>query len=189
MQSDISLQEHIQIELPIKRVYLWGMMGVGKTTLAKKLANLAHWKHIDLDLEIEKLAGMPIPDIFEAEGQQGFRSIEQSALNECRTVDDAIISVGGGAPAFYDNAAEMLRSGLCVWLDAPIGMLAQRLKHAKVERPLLGGLKEDELLNRLKDLMDERRPFYSKAHMILSMNNLSVQQAAETLSGIILKKS
>ncbi|MEQ9186675.1 MAG: shikimate kinase [Cryomorphaceae bacterium] len=165
------------------------MMGVGKTTLAKKLANLAHWKHIDLDLEIEKLAGMPVFDIFEAEGQQGFRSIEQRALNECSAVDDAVISVGGGTPAFYDNASQMLRSGLCVWLDAPVGMLAQRLKHAKVERPLLSGLTEDELLMRLNELMDERRPYYSQAHMILSMNNLSVQQAAETLSGIILRRS
>ncbi|NQV53807.1 MAG: shikimate kinase [Flavobacteriales bacterium] len=188
-EATISLEQHIQIAFPVKRVFLWGMMGVGKTSTAKKLAARLAWEQIDLDDVIERQVGKSIPLIFSEEGEEAFRNHEQQALKSIERHERVVISTGGGTPAFFNNADIMLKAGLCTWLDAPLGMLVHRLSNAKTPRPLLEGLSEEEILKRLQSLLDVRQAHYRRAHMILSMNNLSVQQAVDTLSGIILSKS
>ena len=165
------------------------MMGAGKSSLAKKLASAANWQLIDLDKVIEQSQGASISEIFEKKGEESFRLLERAALMEAMRVDEAIISVGGGAPCFYDNETDMKKSGLCVWLDAPIALLANRLINAKEIRPLVMGLNEEEIIEKLDELYAKRSSFYASAHMILSVNKMSVQESTRLLTSIIQDKS
>lgn len=160
-------------------------MGVGKSAFGKKLANKLDWSPIDLDTEIENKAGKPISKIFEDDGEQAFRRIEEEALEYVLKTDKAVIAVGGGAPCFLNNAQKMKQAGLAVWLDAPLGMLAQRLANAKQERPLLKGLDQSAIHKRLEALRLTREEHYAKAHMILNTNQLSASEAMAWLTRII----
>ncbi len=163
-------------------------MGVGKSSMGKKLARQLGWDFIDLDHLIENQTGKTIPEIFEKEGEPAFRDYESNALASVLTTENLVIAVGGGTPTISANADHMVQSGLCVWLDAPIGMIAQRLRNAKVERPLLTGLNDEQLNEKLNRLMEDRQPAYARSHMILSVNNLSAQGAISALKGIIQGK-
>lgn len=161
------------------------MMGVGKSSLSKKMANRLEWEHIDLDEAIVKTTGKSVPALFAEHGESYFREVERKALLTTKDYEKLIVSAGGGTPCHADNAEWMLHYGLCVWLDAPIGMIAHRLEHAKTERPKLKGLKGDALLKRLEEMMEERAPYYRKAHMIVSVNNIKDDQLASMLRSII----
>ncbi|MEX2595964.1 MAG: shikimate kinase [Salibacteraceae bacterium] len=182
---DISLDSHIQFQQPVKRVFLWGMMGVGKSSYAKRLAHLLSWKAIDLDVEIEGKYGKSIAELFEENGELAFREIERAVLNEVVLQEDVVIATGGGSPCFGDSSALMKESGLCVWLDAPMGLLVHRIQHAKVKRPLVDGLSKDQMTERLNELMDKRHQYYSKAHMIISVHNIAEKDALNLLVNLI----
>lgn len=185
----INFSNHIHIEVPVKRVFLWGMMGSGKSSLGKKLANALQWDLIDLDKRIEEERGSTILQIFNRDGEEEFRKLERQALEKAVKSDHAVISVGGGTPCFLKNDALMKAAGLCVWLDAPLAMLASRLANAKEERPLLKGLDEGQIVSKLELLYAERQGFYAGAHMIVSINKMSVSESTALLSAIIRDKS
>lgn len=165
------------------------MMGAGKSTSAKKLAHALDWDVIDLDRFIEQEQGSSIAEIFMRDGEEGFRKLEQQALEKVIVQEEVIVSVGGGAPCFLGNDDLMKAAGLCVWLDAPLSMLANRLVSAKEERPLIKGLDEAQILVTLESLYETRSNHYAKAHLIISINKMSVQESTKMLVSIIQDKS
>ena len=187
--THINISDHIQITSHIHRVFLWGMMGAGKSTLAKKLAHTLGWKSIDLDGIIEKERGMTIAEIFEQNGEAAFREMERKVLDQIIDQEKVIVAVGGGTPCFHGNDSHMKASGLCVWLDAPLPMLASRLIHSKEKRPLIKGLDEPQILVTLETLYEKRSDNYAKAHLIISINQMNVQQSTKMLTSIIRDKS
>jgi shikimate kinase len=86
-----------------ERIYLLGMMGVGKSTLGKQLARQLHYSFIDLDKAIEQAEGKSIPDLFEQKGESYFRLVEQRQLKETARKNHIVIAVGGGTPCYYEN--------------------------------------------------------------------------------------
>lgn len=144
-------------------VVLVGMMGVGKTTVGRKLAAMLHIPFVDADEEIEKAAYMPISEIFSTYGEPYFRDGERRVIarliGEGRHVDRKILSTGGGA--FVDPAtrALILDKGIAVWLDSDVDTLMERVGR-KSNRPLLRTGNPREILTRLKA---EREGFYSQA--------------------------
>ena len=129
----------------MKRVYLIGYMGSGKTTLGKAFAQAAHLQFIDLDWYIEERMHKAIKDLFAERGEEGFRQVERNMLHEAGEFENVVIAAGGGTPCFFDNIDYMNRTGETVFLNASFEALFRRLKVAKSKRPLLSGKTDEEL--------------------------------------------
>ena len=163
------------------RIYLIGYMGCGKSTLGRLLASTLNLSFIDLDNFLEEKYFQKIPQIFEEEGESGFRKKEQNVLHEVSAFDDIIVATGGGAPCFFDNMEVMNNSGLCIFLDLDTASLVNRLIHAKTERPIIKGKSTDELYHFIEEMMLKRRPFYEKARHIIKGNEIKPEQVRELL--------
>ena len=142
-------------------VYLVGMPGSGKSTVGTELAARLGVPFIDLDLEIERAEGRSITQIFEAEGEPGFRAREARALIDASTNDPAVIACGGGVVLEPANRVTLRSTGTCVFLDVPLDVLESRVQ-PDAERPLIrsGG--------DLSRLLAERGPLYREfaAHVV-----------------------
>ncbi|KPF91029.1 shikimate kinase [Novosphingobium sp. AAP83] len=142
---------------------LVGMMGVGKTTIGRKLATMLHLPFVDADEEIERAAQMPIPEIFATYGEPYFRDGERRVIarlvGDGQHTDRKVLSTGGGAFVDASTRALVLEKAIAVWLDSDIATLVERVGR-KDNRPLLKTGDPHEILTRLRD---ERQPFYSQA--------------------------
>jgi len=138
-------------------------MGCGKTTAGKRLANKLGWPFIDLDDRIEEQSGKTIAELFEKDGETIFRELEKKALHSTFDLKHAVISTGGGAPCFFDNMEQMNCNGNTVYIELPPKVLADRLRGAKNQRPLIKGKTDEELLNFITDALEKRSPYYKKA--------------------------
>jgi shikimate kinase len=167
MEVDAALLSNAEIGRIARRIdrpiVLVGMMGVGKTTVGRKLSHLLHIPFVDADEEIERAAQMTIPEIFEAYGEPYFRNGERRVIARLMGDGDGpnrkIIATGGGA--FCDPVTRelVLRHGIAVWLDSELNTLLERVSR-KDNRPLLRNGNPREVLSRLRE---ERRPFYAEA--------------------------
>jgi shikimate kinase len=151
-------------------------MGSGKSTMGRALASQLDLTFIDLDSFLEEKYFKTIPQIFAEEGEEGFRKKERKVLEEVCSFDNVIVATGGGAPCFFDNMELMNESGYCIFLDVHISSLVNRLLHARIERPLIKGKSPEELREFIEELMKKRRPFYEKAHYILTGSEILPEQ-------------
>ena len=119
----VLLQSHFYA---MKRLYLIGFMGCGKSTLGHSLATKLGYTHIDLDFYIEQRYHDSISALFEKYGEVGFRNIEQRMLHEVSELENVVISAGGGTPCYSDNLEWMLKSGYVVYLDCSMKELIVR---------------------------------------------------------------
>nr|MBC7612032.1 shikimate kinase [Pseudopedobacter sp.] len=156
-----------------QRIFLIGFMGCGKSKLGKSVAYKFNRPFIDLDELIELQNQMPIPQLFAAVGEQGFREKERDVLQNAAFAKDVIIATGGGAPCFFDNMEWMNDNGITVFIDSPIKVLADRLINARVERPLVKGKSYEELIEYIEAKLIERRPFYEQARIKLKELDLN----------------
>ncbi len=154
------------------KIFLIGFMGCGKTTLAKKLASRLSYQLLDLDLEIEKRAGMPIGAYFAAHGENAFRLLESETLKTMDYMADAVIATGGGAPCHFDNMEWMNQQGLTIYMEMAPAALARRLEKGKAKRPLLKDLDQAGILHFIEQKLQERKPWYHQAQLIVSGVNL-----------------
>lgn len=154
------------------RVILIGYMGAGKTTVGRQLALALGLQFYDLDWYIEMRYHKKVPQIFAEAGEEGFRDLERRMLHEVAEFEDVVVSCGGGTPCFYDNMEYMNAQAETVYLKARPEVLAMHLKMGKTERPLIKGKQEDELLQYIKDSLEKREPFYSKAKHTLDVSLL-----------------
>src|SRR5260370_25414636 len=107
------------------RVLLIGMMGAGKSTVGRMLADRQGWPYWDSDEQVEAHTGHTVPEIFAARGEAAFRAEEALALVEATTGDGpAVLSVAGGARLGADNRQRIKRAGLGVWLPASVATRA-----------------------------------------------------------------
>lgn len=142
-------------------IVLVGLMGVGKSTVGRRLAARLKLPFVDADHEIEVAAAMTISEIFEKYGEEYFRDGERRVI--ARLMDGApkVIATGGGAFINEHTRALMLRDALVVWLDADVRVLADRVRRRDT-RPLLRGRDAREVLG---DLARARNPVYAEAHL------------------------
>ena len=139
-------------------------MGTGKSSVARELAVLMGRGVIDLDAEIEKTAGMSIPDIFASQGEQRFREMETAEARKVAGKRGLIISTGGGVVLRAENMEALRGSGVVFCLAASPETILQRTAGNR-ERPLL---QTPDPLGRIRQLLDSRAPFYKGScdHMI-----------------------
>lgn len=140
-------------------IVLVGMMGVGKSTVGRKLATLLHLNFCDADDEIEEAAQMSVGEIFERFGEAYFRDGERRVIARLIDGGPAVIATGGGAFAQEETRQLILDRGIAVWLDADVDTIVDRVKR-KDTRPLLKNGDPREIVSRLKA---EREPAYSLA--------------------------
>ena len=169
-----------QIDRP---VVLVGMMGVGKSSVGKRLASLLHCPFLDADDEIEKSAQMTIPEIFDNFGEDYFRDGERRVIARLLDGDQGckVIATGGGAFCNPETRQLILDKAITVWLDSDIETLLERTSR-KGDRPLLKQGDPRDILTRLRE---ERRPAYSQAPIhILSGQGPHSRTIAKIMRGI-----
>ena len=154
----------------MNRIILIGYMGAGKTTIGKALSKELNIPFYDLDWYIESRMRKTVAQIFAEKGEEGFRMIEHNMLHEVAGFEDVIISCGGGTPCFFDNMDYLNQQGQVVYLKASPEVLYKHLLMGKVERPLLKGKSPEELIVFIKEQLDKREPFYTKARYTLDVS-------------------
>lgn len=164
----------------MKRVYLIGYMGAGKTTVGKALAHSAGLSFIDLDNHIEARYHRTIGQLFEEKGEEEFRKIEKRMLHEVATFEDVLISTGGGAPCFFDNMDYMNATGTTIYLKVSVEELAKRLEVCKQTRPILQDKKGEELCTFISENLNRRESFYNQASIIFNAEQMLTE--ADVLS-------
>ena len=160
-----------------KNLVLTGMMGVGKSTVGKKLAKKLKLKFIDIDQIIEKKEKRTIKEIFENKGEGYFRKIEKRISLEELKKSNAVIALGGGA--FMDSSIRKEAKNLSVsfWLDLGLRPLLIRLKNVK-KRPLLD---QDSLEESVNKIYSQRKKIYNKSNFKIKCNLMSVDQIVDKI--------
>ena len=176
----------------MKRIFLIGYMGAGKTTLGKALARKMNLSFIDTDLYIENRYHKKISEIFASEGEERFREIEHRILIEISEFEDVVVSTGGGVPCFNDNMATMNNCGTTVYLETSEEELAARLRVSKNVRPVLKNRSGSELVDFIKENLHIRKVFYEQATIRLVAEQMysdsDVEVLVEKLAKIICDK-
>ena len=156
-------------------------MGAGKTTIGKALAKALGVTFYDLDWYIETRMRRTVKQIFDAEGEDGFRRIEYNMLHEVAEFENVVISCGGGTPCFFDNADYMNSIGETFYLKASPETIVRHLAISKGERPLLKGKSPEELFNYISQQIAEREQFYLKAKHIIDVNTLDAEEKVDSV--------
>lgn len=147
-----------------ENIYLVGMMGAGKTTLGRALAQRLAREFVDSDRVLVERTGVPVATIFEIEGEEGFRRRESSVLAELCARRDCVIATGGGVILAEANRRLMRDTGTVVYLRARVESLWERTRHDS-SRPLLA---TPDPKARLAQLLVERDPLYREtAHVVV----------------------
>ena len=147
----------------MKRIFLVGYMGSGKTTTGKRLSKKYGLDFIDLDHFIESRYFKTVSQLFQEKGEDGFREIERDLLKEVVDFENVIISTGGGTACFFDNMELMNQKGETVYLKASATDLSVYLRAASKDRPLLAQKSREELFDFVSEMLKKREPFYSQA--------------------------
>ncbi len=186
-QTRFSAQEIAALARRIDRpIVLVGMMGVGKSSVGKRLANLIDCPFVDADDEIERSAQMTIPEIFDTFGEDYFRDGERRVIARLLTEQESrqgriVIATGGGAFCNAETRALILEKAITIWLDSEVATLVERTARNH-NRPLLRGGDPHEILGRLRT---ERAKHYAHAPIhVTSGSGPHVQTINKVLQGI-----
>jgi shikimate kinase len=143
-----------------RSIVLIGMMGVGKSSIGRRLAGRLGIPFVDADAEIEKAAGMSIADIFAHRGEADFRSGEARVIARLLEGGPQVLAAGGGAFMNAGTREAIRAKGVSVWLKADLDVLLRRISKRRNERPLLQAGDPEETL---RALLIEREPTYAQA--------------------------
>jgi len=153
-----------------RSVVLVGMMGAGKSSIGRRLAQRLGVTFVDADAEIEAAAGMTIAEIFATYGEPYFRSGEQRVIARLLESGPKVLATGGGAFINPETRAGVRQKGVSVWLKAEFEVLMRRVKRrATADRPMLQG----DPAQRIRQLMNERYPVYAEADVTVISREVS----------------
>jgi shikimate kinase len=162
-------------------VVLVGLMGVGKSTVGRKLAALLNRDFVDADDAITEAAQLSIPEIFEQFGEPYFRDGERRVIARLIEEGHGVIATGGGAFVDPSTRALILERTVAVWIDCDVATLVERTARRDT-RPLLRGGDPHEILTRLAA---ERAPFYAEAPIrVVSENGPHADTARAIIEAI-----
>jgi len=153
-------------------ITLMGYMGSGKSIVSNELSSKLRFKNIDLDNEISSEIGLSIPEIFQKKGELFFRKKEKEILERVlESQEDVVLSLGGGTPCYYNNIDLINERSVSVYLVANVNALVKNLLYEREKRPLIAGIKEEELPNFIGQHLMERNHYYSKAKVTVMVND------------------
>lgn len=149
-------------------IVLVGLMGAGKTSVGRRLAEKLGIPFIDADQEIEAAAGQPIKDIFAEHGEAYFREGERRVIQRLLGNGAQVLATGGGAYMNDETRARIRAAGVSVWLKAPLPLLMKRVAK-RHDRPLLQTEDPEAVM---RDLMDKRYPIYAEADVTVESRDV-----------------
>ena len=164
-------------------IYLIGLMGSGKSTVGRPLAQALQREFIDLDTLIEQQTGQSIREIFARHGENFFRDLESACLGEIAKYHQRVVALGGGAILRERNRDLIKSSGFSIYLKVSPEILMERLGDCS-ERPLHQGLDEQANLERLGELLQERQSFYEQADLIVPNEGSSKEALVHITSAL-----
>ena len=157
-----------------RSLYLVGMMGSGKTSTGRPLAEQLGYGFVDADAVIEQAAGCSIADIFENDGETGFRTLERQVLSAISQRHSLVVATGGGVVTQQENWG-VLHSGVVIWLDVEREQLLKRLRADSNHRPLLA---QPDPKAAVDALLEARRPLYAEADLTVVIEDETPEQVA-----------
>ncbi len=166
----------------MKCIVLVGYMCVGKTTVGRQLAKRLNCGFYDLDWYIEERFHKKIPVIFAEEGEERFRDLERRMLREVAEFENIVLACGGGTPTRFDNMEFMNEVAQTIYLEAQPETILAHLKVSKGTRPLLQGLTLEETDHFVRQQLQERNPYYQKAHHTV---NVDILDSYEKISDVV----
>ncbi len=166
----------LRADLKKTNLYLIGMMGAGKTTIGRKLANRLGYRFVDTDTLIEQSASQSVSELFASTGEAAFRQLETQVLAQVSAYTNLVVATGGGIIAQQMNWS-YLHHGLVIWLDVPVSILVSRLS-SDSSRPLL---KDVNLSDKLTDLIAERGELYAQADIRIEYEGKSVGRTCDRI--------
>lgn len=158
-------------------------MGAGKSYWGARLSAMSGLAFIDLDRCIEERTSKKISTIFEEEGEEEFRKLEQKILREISVQkENFVMACGGGTPCFFNNLELMKQQGEVVWLATSPQQILERLLRESAHRPLVNKLTEEQLAEFIATTLHTRQFFYQQADHIIDPD---LPTAEESLKKII----
>ncbi len=187
------LIETTQARRPSGNIFLVGMMGAGKTTVGRLLAQHLEKAFVDSDEEIQQRTGVTIPHIFDIEGEAGFRQREVNVIQDLVKLNNLVLATGGGAVLNEHNRDALISNGVVVYLKSTVHDLWQRTRHDR-NRPLLQGA---DPRAKLRELYEQRDPLYTQvADLVIPTGKQSVsslvlqlQQELSRFTGTAMNRS
>jgi shikimate kinase len=158
-----SQEAEITTALGMRSIVLVGMMGVGKSTIGRRLSARLRLPFVDADTEIEAAAGMSIPDIFETHGEPHFRDGEARVIARLIENGPGVLATGGGAFMREETRNRIHAKAVSIWLKADADTIMRRVKR-RVDRPLLQTADPAATVGRL---IAEREPVYRQANLTI----------------------
>jgi len=160
-----------------KNLVLLGMMGVGKTTLGKIVANKQKLKFIDIDEVIEQKNLTSISEIFKKKGEKFFRAEEEKEVLKSLKESYCVIALGGGAFINTTIRENILNNAISIWLDVDIKTLTKRIERSE-KRPLLNNMNKPK---KMEELYEERKNTYKLANHKLKCDKLSKEDIVKKI--------
>lgn len=164
-----------------RSIVIVGMMGVGKTTIGKRLASRLELAFVDSDKAVEEAARRSVAEIFSSYGEEAFRDCERRVIARLLRSPDQVLALGGGAWTHAETRAAVIASGVSVWLDADLETLLERVRR-RATRPLL---QTKDPAKVLADLDHARRPVYALADIRVKVGRGHHYQVVDSLTGAL----
>jgi shikimate kinase len=158
-----------------RAIVLVGMMGVGKSTVGRRLAARLHLPFVDADHEIEAAAAMSIPEIFEIHGEPHFRDGEARVIARILAGGPLVLATGGGAFIRPETRERIAASGISLWLKADADIIMRRVRR-RADRPLL---QTEDPAGTIARLIDERHPFYAMADLVVDSHDVPHEKVVD----------
>lgn len=166
-----------------KNIVLLGFMGTGKTSIARKLAEDLGMKFVETDSVIEEREGITINEIFRTKGEPYFRKLESDVIEELASGEGLVISAGGGVVLNNQNIDVLEKNGILICLDAEPEEILRRVAHEK-HRPLLN-VKDPFPLEKIKELLNFRKPYYDKISVHVDTNRKNIEELVREIKVFI----
>lgn len=184
MSEDITIRPEaaaIKAKLGKRSIVIVGLMGAGKSTIGKKLAQMLGLSFIDADTEIETVSRMTIAELFAAYGEAEFRDLERRVIKRILRSGPRVLATGGGAFMNEATRRTIAKAGISVWLRAELDVLMERVSR-KGNRPLL---KTADPRATMQSLMDSRYPVYAEADItVLSRDEKKDVMVVEVIEAL-----
>lgn len=159
-------------------------MASGKTRVGRALAGLLGWRFLDFDEVIQEEAGLTIPDIFSRYGERHFRDLEASTGDRLLALEAVVLATGGGWPAQPGRMDGLPKGTRSVWLQVSAEEAVDRARNDGPIRPMLNG---PNALERAKNLLREREPFYRLAHLAIDSSTADPDILAQRIRDFFLE--